>query len=157
MCHTKPSNATTPGHIDGTGGIVQAEIKFSTLNPSSTFNFTTDDVQRRNTATATAARAQARRRRGPRPTALTCTSCHLTPAPGQVATGMSGQHDKHIRDKGYACVTCHATVVNGTPAIISATLHVNGVKDVKMSQGTYTPSTKACSGLANGCHGTKTW
>ena len=154
MCHTKPSNATTPGHIDGTGGIVQAELKYSTLNPSGTFAFATATCSNlychgTGRANGTAVWTST--------TALTCTSCHATPAPGQLATGMSLRHDTHVRDKRYPCVTCHAAVVNSTPAIINATLHVNGVKDVKMSQGTYTPSNKSCSGLANGCHGTKTW
>jgi hypothetical protein len=34
------STALTPGHIDGGGGIVQAEVVFSSLNPSSVFSFT---------------------------------------------------------------------------------------------------------------------
>jgi len=37
-CRTKSSTALTPGHIDGTGGIVQAEVVFSSLDPSSSFS-----------------------------------------------------------------------------------------------------------------------
>ncbi|MCX5746980.1 MAG: CxxxxCH/CxxCH domain-containing protein, partial [Proteobacteria bacterium] len=155
MCHVKPANATTPGHIDGTGGVVQAEVKYSTLNPSGKFT----------AATATCStlychgngRTSAGTAVWTTTTKLTCTSCHLTPAVGAAATGMSGEHDKHIRDKKYKCVTCHLTVVDATPAIIAPALHVDGVKEVVMSQGTYNATTKACSGLANGCHGTKTW
>lgn len=155
MCHTKPSNATTPGHIDGTGGIVQAEVKYSALNPSGTFAFATATCGtlychgngRTSAGTATWTST----------TALTCTSCHLTPAPGASASGMSGKHNKHIKDENYRCVTCHATVVDATPTIIAPALHVNGVKEIKMSQGTYNPANKSCSGLGNGCHGTKSW
>lgn len=155
MCHTKPSNALAPGHIDGTGGVVQAEVKYGALNPSGTFN----------AANATCAslychgngRTSAGTATWTSTAPLDCNSCHKSPAPGQVATAMSGEHDKHIRDKRYACVTCHRTVVDGAPTIISAGLHVDGVKQVVMSQGTFNPATKACSGLANGCHGTKTW
>lgn len=155
MCHTKPSNATTPGHIDGTGGVVQAEVKYSTLNPSGTFNATTA------TCASLYCHGNGRTSAGTAvwttTTKLTCTSCHASPAPGASANGMSGEHDKHIRDKKYKCVTCHATVVDATPTIIAPALHVNGAKDIKMSQGTYNPANKACSGLGNGCHGTKTW
>lgn len=155
MCHTKPSNATTPGHIDGTGGVVQAEVKYSTLNPAGTF--TSANAKCSTLYCHGNGRTSAGTETWTNTTALTCTSCHLTPPPGSPANGMSGSHDKHIRDKNYKCVTCHASVVNATPAIITPGLHVDGVKQVQMSQGTFNPATKACSGLANGCHGTKTW
>jgi len=43
-------------------------------------------------------------------------------------------------------------------SITNPALHVNGVKEIKLSGGgTYTPANKSCSNLGNGCHGTKTW
>jgi hypothetical protein len=70
---------------------------------------------------------------------------------------MSGDHKKHIADENMKCSECHQTVVNAAQGIIAPTLHVNGLKEVKMPTGTWTPATRACSGLPNGCHGTKTW
>ena len=148
-CHTKPTNATTPGHIDGAGGVVQAEMKFSTLNPSATFA----------TATATCSamychgngRTSAGTAVWTSTTAMTCTSCHPT------TSLTSGEHKKHIKDENMKCSQCHQTVVDAGMAIINAALHVDGVKQVKMTTGTYNTANKSCSGLGNGCHGTKSW
>jgi hypothetical protein len=41
--------------------------------------------------------------------------------------------------------------------IVGPALHVNGIRDVKMPVGTWTPSTKGCSNLPGGCHGPETW
>ena len=152
FCHTKPTSALTPGHVDGTGGVVQAEVVYSTLNPSATFAAATavcsnlychgNGQTSAGTATWTTT------------TALTCTSCHSTTA----ATGMSGQHSKHIKSEGMKCSQCHSTVVDTNMAIISAALHVDGKKQVTFSGGgTYTAASKSCSGLGGNCHGTKTW
>jgi predicted CxxxxCH...CXXCH cytochrome family protein len=149
-CHTVPSSATSPGHVDGTGGVVQAEVKFGSLNPSATFNVTTTVCSslychgngRTSAGTATWTST----------TALTCTSCHPTTALA------SGEHSRHIQGEGMKCSECHSTVVNATPAVINAALHVNGAKEVKLApSGTWTPSTRSCSSLPGGCHGTKTW
>ena len=60
-----------------------------------------------------------------------CAACH------DDATGFAGTaHVKHVNattGKGYACATCHAATVNGVPAIISTTNHVNGQKDISFS------------------------
>jgi hypothetical protein len=69
---------------------------------------------------------------------------------------MSGDHNKHINGENMTCSECHQTV-NAAMAVIAPALHVNGVHEVKMAQGTYNPATRQCSGLPNGCHGTKTW
>jgi predicted CxxxxCH...CXXCH cytochrome family protein len=150
MCHTNPTSALTPTHVDGTGSVVQAEVTYSPLNPAATFNATTAACTNLychgngRTAAGTATWTST--------TALTCTSCHPTNG-----TGMSGDHKKHIQDENMKCAECHQTVVNAAQAIIAPALHVDGAKQVKMPTGTYTPTTKACSGLPNGCHGTKTW
>jgi predicted CxxxxCH...CXXCH cytochrome family protein len=156
LCHTKPSTALTPGHIDGTGGIVQAEVTFGSLNPSGTFSFSTNVCSTvychgngQTTGTAPAWTST---------TALTCTSCHKAPAPGASASGMSGEHSTHITNQRMTCSQCHSTVVNTTPSIINTALHVDGAKEVVFSAGgTWTATNKSCSGLGNGCHGTKTW
>lgn len=148
-CHTNPSTALTPTHIDGTGGVVQAEVKYGSLNPAGTFNVTTATCANLychgngRTAAGTAVWTST--------TALTCTSCHPT------TNLSSGEHAKHIKDENMKCNACHLTVVDVNMGVIAPALHVNGLKDVKMPTGTWTPTTKACSGLPNGCHGTKTW
>jgi hypothetical protein len=71
---------------------------------------------------------------------------------------MSARHDTHINGQNMKCAGCHQTVIaTGSTAITTPALHVNGLKDVKMPTGTWTPSTKSCSGLPGGCHGTKVW
>ena len=158
MCHTKPTNATTPGHIDGTGGIVQAEVKFSSLNPSSTYSFSTYSCSSSychgsgvTTKTSPAWTSQ---------TALACVDgCH---GGDPNRTGMSSEHRND--HGGKACYICHAGVIDSNNNIIAGglALHVNGVKDVKFSgtggssaTGTYNNTTKTCTNP--GCHGTKTW
>jgi hypothetical protein len=70
---------------------------------------------------------------------------------------MSGRHDKHVNGEAMKCSECHQTVVNSALGIIAPALHVNGLKEVKMPTGTWTPSNKSCSSLPGGCHGTKAW
>jgi predicted CxxxxCH...CXXCH cytochrome family protein len=146
-CHTNPSSALTPGHVDGTGSTVAAEVRFGTLNPSGAFAATTavcsnlycHGTGRTSTGTATWTST----------TAMTCTSCHASP-PG------SGSHGDH---RQYTCSTCHQSVIaSGSTTISTPALHVNGTREVKFSGGgTWTATTKSCSGLAGGCHGTRTW
>ncbi len=151
VCHTKPANATTPGHIDGTGGVVQGEVKYSTLNPAGTYNTT-------NTTCGTlychgTGRANAASPAWTSTSALGCLSCH---GGDPLRTGMSAEHrrDDHERP----CVTCHKSVVNATPAIINAGLHVNGAKDVQFTApgSSYNATNKSCTGTGNGCHGNGT-
>ncbi len=149
FCHTTPSGALTPGHIDGAGGAVQAEVVFSALNPASVFNTaattcTTSYCHGTGTATRTSPAWTST-------TALACTSCHPTTA---ISTG---EHRKHVNGEGMKCSACHQTVVDANQGIVNAALHVNGIKDVKLQTGTYTASNKSCSGLGNGCHGTERW
>ena len=80
--------------------------------------------------------------------AVACTRCHAIP-PG------TGRHSLH-KSKGYGCDECHSTVTNaGGTAIVTAALHVNGIKDVVLKRGgTWTASTRSCKPT---CHGTETW
>ncbi|HWO24690.1 MAG TPA: hypothetical protein VNO30_38370 [Kofleriaceae bacterium] len=43
----------------------------------------------------------------------------------------------------------------GEENIVNANLHVNGVHEVKMANGTYNATTRQCANT--GCHGTETW
>ena len=149
-CHTNPSSALTPGHIDGTGSVVQAEVRYGSLNPAATYNTTTAVCT--NLYCHGNGRTAAGTSTWTSTTALTCAGCH--PSNGQ---NMSGRHDTHVNGQAMKCNACHQTVVNSTLGIIAPALHVNGLKEVKMPTGTWTPSNKSCSGLPGGCHGTKTW
>ncbi|MBK9037286.1 MAG: CxxxxCH/CxxCH domain-containing protein [Myxococcales bacterium] len=146
-CHVTPSTALTPGHIDGTPN---AEVRYSTLNAAGTYAATTATCGalychgngRTSAGTATWTST----------TALTCGSCHNAGNNPQV---MSGDHKKHIADERMKCSECHGAVVNAGNQIIAPALHVDGLKQVQMARGTYTPTTRKCSNI--GCHGTKTW
>lgn len=150
-CHVVPGNVGDPGHIDGDN---MAEIKFDSLNPAGTVAYATG------TCSNLYCHGNGRGNNGTivftSTTPMVCSSCHLSPAVGQSANGMSGDHDKHIRDKKINCVECHAQVINSNRQIIDAGLHINGLKEILMPKGgTYTASTRRCSNMA--CHGAETW
>lgn len=144
-CHKVPTTRDAPGHIDGDNA---AELTFDTLNPAGTYA--------RANATCTNLYCHSNGRGGAlsvvwtSETDLTCTSCHATNG-----TGMSGDHRRHIQGEGMRCSQCHADVVNANMAILKADLHVNGLHEVKMANGTFNPATRACSNT--GCHGTERW
>ncbi len=142
-CHTVPTTASAPGHIDGDN---TAELTFDTLNPAATYaagtcsNLYCHGNGRANTGTAT----------WTTPGALACGACH-----SMNGTGMSGRHRLHIGEENIRCSQCHADVVNANRNIINANLHVNGVHEVKMTAGTFNAATRRCSNLA--CHEAETW
>jgi predicted CxxxxCH...CXXCH cytochrome family protein len=144
-CHVVPQTVNAPGHIDGDN---IAEVKFDTLNPQGAYTKSTATCStmychgngRGGNGTITFVQA------GP----LACNACHATNG-----TGMSGRHSTHIRIEGMKCSQCHADVVNASMAIIKADLHVNGVHEVKMANGTWNATTRTCANT--GCHGTKSW
>jgi predicted CxxxxCH...CXXCH cytochrome family protein len=142
-CHVVPLTQNAPGHIDGDN---KAEVKFDTLNPAGAYATGTCSTMychgngRGNNGTINWLTI------GP----LTCTSCHATNG-----TGMSGRHSRHIQGENMKCSQCHQTVVNAAMTIINADLHVNGVHEVKMANGTWNAATRTCSNT--GCHGTKSW
>ncbi|HEY6176682.1 MAG TPA: CxxxxCH/CxxCH domain-containing protein, partial [Kofleriaceae bacterium] len=151
-CHTKPSTALTPGHIDGTGAIVQAEVVFSSLNPSSSFSFaaTTCAASYCHGSGVTTKTSPA----WTSTTALACVDgCHGG-APNR--TGMSSNHRRSAHAR--SCNTCHKSVVDGNNAIINVALHVNGAKDVQFTAAgsSYNPANKSCTGTGSGCHGAGT-
>jgi predicted CxxxxCH...CXXCH cytochrome family protein len=151
-CHTKPSTALTPGHIDGTGGVVQAEVVFSSLNPSSSFSFAATTCAASychgsGVATKTSPAWTST-------TALACVDgCH---GGDPNRTGMSSNHRRS--DHRRPCATCHKSVVDGNNAIVNAALHVNGAKNVQFTAAgsSYNPANRSCTGTGNGCHGAGT-
>ncbi len=148
-CHTDPSSALSPGHVDGDGG--RAEVVFSSLNPAANYDGG-------GTCSSLYCHGDGRGNNGSEgwtgnPT-LACDSCH--PDDGN---GMSGKHKKHVVDKNIDCYECHLTVVNASMDIIAPSLHVNGINEMVMEEGgAWDPSTQRCSGLPGGpCHGTEKW
>lgn len=142
-CHTVPQMVSSPGHMNGV-----VDVIFTTLNPAGAFDKATS------TCTTLYCHGNGRGNNGTKswitPGALPCTGCHATNG-----TNMSGEHSRHINGEGMKCSGCHATVVNAAMTIIAPMLHVNGVHEVKMANGTYNATTKTCANT--GCHGTKTW
>jgi predicted CxxxxCH...CXXCH cytochrome family protein len=142
-CHVVPEMVNSPGHMNGT-----VDIKFDTLNPAGAYTKATT------TCSTMYCHGNGRGSNGTivftAPGPLACTACHATNG-----TNMSGHHSLHITSENMKCSGCHATVVNSAMTIIAADLHINGVHEVKMANGTYNATTKQCSNT--GCHGTKTW
>jgi predicted CxxxxCH...CXXCH cytochrome family protein len=151
-CHIKPSNALDRGHIDGLGGIIQAEVIFSPLNPSSAYSFTA------NTCTTSYCHGSGvTSKTSPAwisTTPLACVDgCH---GGDPSRTGMSSNHRRSEHKK--ACATCHKSVVDANNNIVNAALHVNGAKDVQFTAAgsSYNPTNRSCSATGNGCHGNGT-
>jgi predicted CxxxxCH...CXXCH cytochrome family protein len=142
-CHIVPLTSEAPGHRDGDG---ISEQVFDTLNPAASYSGGTCSSLychgngRGNNGTATWTSTQP----------YTCGRCHSI-----TGNNMSGKHSYHIGEKNLKCNVCHSTVVNASMTIINANLHVNGVHEVKMAQGTFNSVTRQCSNV--GCHGTKSW
>lgn len=151
MCHLQPTSATTPGHIDGTGSVVQAELRYSTLNPSGTYNTTTTTCG--NLYCHGTGRANGTAPAWTSTTDLTCLGCH---GGDPLRTGMSSEHRRDDHEE--PCVACHKNVVNATPAIINTALHVNGARNVQFTNpgSSYNATAKSCTGTGNGCHGNGT-
>jgi len=148
-CHVKPSTALSPSHVDGSPG---AELLFSNLNSAASYSGTTCN----NLYCHGNGRGNNGSESWTSTTNIACSGCHQ--GQNTNGSGMSGEHKKHIADENMKCFECHQSVVNSGFNIVNAGLHVNGVKDVKMSNGgTWNSSNKSCSGLGNGCHGTEKW
>ncbi|HEU4730168.1 MAG TPA: CxxxxCH/CxxCH domain-containing protein [Kofleriaceae bacterium] len=143
-CHTVPQTVDAPGHMDGDN---VAEVKFDALNPQGTYT--------KATATCSTMYCHGNGRGGNGTIAFTqagplaCNACHATNG-----TGMSGRHSLHLGE-GIRCNGCHRDVVDQNMTIIKGDLHVNGVHEVKMANGTWNATARSCSNT--GCHGTKSW
>ncbi|MFN0249152.1 MAG: CxxxxCH/CxxCH domain c-type cytochrome [Kofleriaceae bacterium] len=142
-CHLVPASVDAPGHLDGDN---VAEIRFDGMNPTG--------AHAAGSCSTMYCHGNGRGENGTiawlAPGPLACTGCHATNG-----TGMSGDHLRHIGQENMQCSECHGAVVNANMGIVGANLHVNGVNEVRMAQGTYDPATRQCS--ATGCHGVETW
>ncbi|MBZ0234485.1 MAG: CxxxxCH/CxxCH domain-containing protein [Deltaproteobacteria bacterium] len=144
-CHVVPTTAAAPGHQDGDN---LAEITFDALNPAGVYTAGTATCSNQychgngRASNGTIAWLTV----GP----LACGSCHATNG-----TGMSGDHRRHIIEENMRCSECHGDVVDANMGVINASLHVNGAREVKMAQGTYSVANRQCSNLA--CHENETW
>lgn len=143
-CHVVPLTRDAAGHIDGDN---VAEVTFASLNPNGAYNRGT--VSCTNTYCHSNGRGTSRTVTWTSETDMTCTSCHATSG-----DTMSGSHRRHIR-RNIRCSQCHQDVINANMVIINAALHVNGLHEIKMANGTFNPGTKNCSNT--GCHGTENW
>jgi predicted CxxxxCH...CXXCH cytochrome family protein len=140
-----PLTPDAPGHRDGDN---VAEVKFTSLNRDGRYTAGTA------TCTNLYCHGNGQRSAGTAswitPGALTCTSCHQVNG-----TGMSGEHSKHI-EKEVQCSACHSTVINAARTFIAPMLHINGLHEVKMTEGTFDTQRKRCQNTA--CHnGTRDW
>jgi len=82
-----------------------------------------------------------------------CGSCHDV---NGGLNSLSGEHRKHVIDKGVECATCHSTVVNSSRNIIGFDLHINGTNEVNITSGSNPVySGGDCTGI--GCHGRESW
>jgi predicted CxxxxCH...CXXCH cytochrome family protein len=144
-CHVVPVTVDAPGHLDGDN---ISEVKFDTLDPAGVYTRATT------TCTNLYCHGTGRGNDGTRswitPGAIPCGGCHRIDG-----TNMSGQHSKHIRGEGMKCSQCHADVIDANMNIKAPNLHINGVHEVKMANGTFNAGTRACSNT--GCHGTERW
>ncbi|MCB9683774.1 MAG: hypothetical protein H6738_19790 [Alphaproteobacteria bacterium] len=143
VCHDKPTDALTPGHLfdDPTAG--EAEVVFNIApgaydgtNRCSNLYCHGNGLGNNGAVNAGA---------GPR----TCHSCH----PDRTTSGqwgkMSGEHRRHLNE-GFECETCHQDA-QGSTAIDVPALHVNGNPDVRLPQGmNFNAQTQRCDGT---CHG----
>ncbi len=142
-CHRVPVAVETPGHLDGDN---VSEVVFDTLNPAGTYANTTCSTQY--------CHGNGRANNGTKswvtPGALACGACH-----SMTGTGMSGDHRRHIINEGMKCAQCHADVIDAAQVIKNASLHINGLHEVKMANGTFNAATRTCTNTQ--CHGTETW
>lgn len=151
VCHMVPTTFADPGHYDSDS---IAEITWGNLSGNqASWNRAAAECDNvychgdfpggytSNTPTWTAAGQSA------------CGSCHDA---GSTPSDLSGEHDRHVRDKGIECYQCHAATVDSPLNIIGKSRHVDGKNDVVFSdQGSY--SNGNCTGLGNGCHGSENW
>lgn len=144
-CHLVPIDVDSPGHRDGDN---VAELPFDALNPTATYT----------PATTTCANlychGNGRASNGTESWLtvgpMACGDCHSIDG-----TNMSGRHRKHIDDENMECTECHQSVVDGDMQIIAADLHVNGVHEIEMVDGTWDAANRTCSNT--GCHGREDW
>ncbi len=140
-CHVKPASVADPGHIDGPTATV-------VLSTAGTYIGT--PTWNRNAATCASSYCHGNFPGGNlynqptwttvNGTQATCGSCHGIPP-------LTGQHDFHVRTKGYSCNACHP--VQDSAASVDPATHVNGAKDVINPITGWNPAAKTCNAA---CH-----
>ena len=143
VCHDKPTDALTPGHLfdDPTAG--EAEVVFNVApgaydgtNRCSNLYCHGNGLGNNGAVNADAA---------PR----TCHSCHPDRTTPAKWSQMSGHHSRHLNE-GFDCEECHADA-QGSTAIDIPGIHVNGTPNVSLPGGiSYNAQSQRCDGT---CHG----
>jgi len=153
QCHVTPMSALSPGHIDGDG---RAEVTYGPLNPTASYSRATG------TCSSLYCHGNGSSTVGTMvwstdPT-LNCGSCHADFfSPTRAALrAMSGEHDRHVRRRGFSCSVCHAANVDASGNILQLARHVDGVVDVAVPS--YDASLCGGRGGCNpSCHGSECW
>jgi predicted CxxxxCH...CXXCH cytochrome family protein len=144
VCHgTKPASIDDTGHIDP--GVPPATVKFTGISGTSAA-WTHSSANCNSLYCHGNGRAPSGQVSWLSTTQLDCSSCHAFKGD---PSGLSGKHEKHVKDKGYGCEKCHAADVNASDKITDKKLHVNGVADVSVPGGTWNGTDKTCT---NACH-----
>jgi predicted CxxxxCH...CXXCH cytochrome family protein len=150
LCHTKPTDALSAGHIDG----APAQVSFAKLaGPSASYSAAT------NLCSSVYCHGNGKTAQGGAPWIgkLTggCSACHDDETDGGTMT-LSGNHKKHLIDKGYACVDCHGCITDSAKKITATAKHVDGVKDVCGVNLNWSSASRTCKPACH-THGNDPW
>jgi len=155
-CHLKPTDVTSPGHMfdgsagvaevvfDSVGGTLSAAAGYSAPGCSALYCHGDDGRDNGSVGDFTGSISA-------------CDACHpfLNSSTDDWNSRMSGKHKKHLEstdDGRIGCWECHGNVVDGSDSINAAQLHVNGVAEIQLEDGTYTVAGRSCSTNSE-CHG----
>ena len=140
-CHTMPTDALSPGHIDGG----RAQVKFSGIAAGATYNAATG------TCSNVYCHGNGRGTGGSASWTSTlsgaCDQCH--DVAGSDST-LGGRHNKHFKNGVTDCARCHTCVVNSDGTFNTPSRHVDGTAD------NCWPNTNSTN-CSYGCHGNETW
>lgn len=141
VCHAKPKDALTAGHIDGT-----AKVVFSGLAQGASYNPTTavcsnvychgDGKGSGGTATWTGTLSGG------------CSACHDDET-DRDKMKLSGKHKIHAYETALACSECHGCMVDSSKQITDPSRHIDGKAEFCGRSG-YNTTTQTCT---LGCHG----
>ena len=121
ICHNKPLDALTPGHLfdDSTSGVAEVVFGGDPLAPTGSYdgNGGCSNLYCHGTGLVNGDV-------GPTET-RTCHMCHPdATSPEGLVDDMSGKHDEHVGE--VPCGECHGEVVEGASTIVAPALHVDG-------------------------------
>ena len=150
QCHVKAKDVLSQGHIfDNPKGGALNDFGAG-LSPQGTFDKTTG------TCSNLYCHGTGQGDNGTvvRGTSLACGGCHATMTTGAASwAGMSGPHALHLGGASpITCAECHADTTTDSMTIASTALHINGIRDVKITAPgfTYQVVNASCTGT---CHG----